>query len=750
MVDSGPRFRPSRSNWRALWARLILTGCALAPYWRFLGFDVLFVTDDIFTSDIWNGELAIRALWGQALARGELPSWTEQLCSGFPLLVVDPLSMAAFAALPLAVALDLVIVVWVLIAAHGTYALARQHGATHAGAVLAGIGYAGSGYFACQLKHLGIISTVAFIPLALYALDRGLTELQSARHMAWLMAFAALVGIQTLANFPQSVYIAALAYGAYALYRVLTFKTPPFGDARSRLLRLVGAGVAVGLGAAAGAVALLPLAELGSISSRAQPATYDWAVELNYWPPNFLTFLWPYIHGDISDATYSVKQTIFWEDYGYVGGLTFVLACYGIFVGRGSASTRFFAGLTVVAYLFVLGKATPFFRVMFTVLPGLSTFRFPTRFLILVELGLCVLAAFGLSHLQRTLVAKAARARARGLSHLLAISVCGLTTLDLLVHQPRQNPIVDADAWLAPPRAVRVLEQSGQVRMFAPLATTFHTIAFSLAKGWSDLRPYYRLRELLQPNSNAYWNVPSAECYTGIAPTWHTETWGAYGGMVSTNVLFDPKARELRTPPPFSTLLRTYGVTHVLSMLPVPALGTPLNEADANAGAAYIHPVAGSARVRVVRGVLLARDNQHARAVLTSPGFDPDSVVVLHDAEPKARAAPPAPPVPGSSARIVRERADELVIRANAPEGGFLVVADTFYPGWTVRVDGAPARIERANLSVRAVALPRGEHEVRFRYRSSALQRGAMISAVSWLVIALAAVVALVRSRRAV
>jgi hypothetical protein len=201
--------------------------------------------------------------------------------------------------------------------------------------------------------------------------------------------------------------------------------------------------------------------------------------------------------------------------------------------------------------------------------------------------------------------------------------------------------------------------------------------------------------------------------------------------------------------PAFPTLLRTYGVTHVLSMLRIPSLGPPLNQARASAGGAYIHPVPGSARVRVVRGSVLARDNQHARGVLSSPGFDPDRMVVLHETEARVRATEPARPVSGSSARIVAERGDELVIRANAPEGGFLVVADTFYPGWTAQVDGAPARIERANLSVRAVALPRGEHEVRFQYRPTALRRGAVISALAWLVIALVAAVALVRSRRA-
>ena len=66
-------------------ARLFLTLGALLPYWRLLTFGVVFVTDDYFASDIFNGELPVRALIGQLIRDGQLPVWTSQLCSGFSL-----------------------------------------------------------------------------------------------------------------------------------------------------------------------------------------------------------------------------------------------------------------------------------------------------------------------------------------------------------------------------------------------------------------------------------------------------------------------------------------------------------------------------------------------------------------------------------------------------------------------------------------------------------------------------------------
>ena len=116
MVDPRDMRHFERAN---VWARLFLTMGALLPYWRLLTFNVVYVTDDYFTSDIFNGEFPGRVLVGQLIRRGELPLWTTQLCSGLPLAgaPMDPLGLLAFALLPPAAALDLFVVVLLLIAA---------------------------------------------------------------------------------------------------------------------------------------------------------------------------------------------------------------------------------------------------------------------------------------------------------------------------------------------------------------------------------------------------------------------------------------------------------------------------------------------------------------------------------------------------------------------------------------------------------------------------------------------------------
>src|SRR6202163_957072 len=157
-------------------ARVFLPLGALLPYWRLLTFGVIYVTDDVFTSDIFDGELPGRVLIGQLIRHGQLPVWTNQLCSGVPLAgaPADPIGLAAFSQLPPAAALDMFVIVLLLVAAHGAYGLARRFGADRPGAVLAGGAFAGSGSIARPLKHLGSVSTGVWWPVGLTLIDRAL------------------------------------------------------------------------------------------------------------------------------------------------------------------------------------------------------------------------------------------------------------------------------------------------------------------------------------------------------------------------------------------------------------------------------------------------------------------------------------------------------------------------------------------------------------------------------------------------
>jgi len=55
---------------------------------------------------------------------------------------------------------------------------------------------------------------------------------------------------------------------------------------------------------------------------------------------------------------------------------------------------------------------------------------------------------------------------------------------------------------------------------------------------------------------------------------------------------------------------------------------------------------------------------------------------------------------------------------------GFVVLADSWFKGWTAHLDGKPVPVHRANYALRAVAAPAGRHELVYRYDPASFRIG--------------------------
>ncbi len=95
---------------------------------------------------------------------------------------------------------------------------------------------------------------------------------------------------------------------------------------------------------------------------------------------------------------------------------------------------------------------------------------------------------------------------------------------------------------------------------------------------------------------------------------------------------------------------------------------------------------------------------------------DGATVWVASADHPGAGSPPVDAPPPQVSPTRESSHGAVLEWRVSFPADGFLVVLDTFYPGWTARVDGAEAPILRANYAFRAIPVAAGEHVVTLRF----------------------------------
>ncbi|MDR3633102.1 MAG: hypothetical protein P4L84_04645 [Isosphaeraceae bacterium] len=98
-------------------------------------------------------------------------------------------------------------------------------------------------------------------------------------------------------------------------------------------------------------------------------------------------------------------------------------------------------------------------------------------------------------------------------------------------------------------------------------------------------------------------------------------------------------------------------------------------------------------------------------------------------------------------AEYILRDSDHVVVRVTTDAPGLLVVADTWMPGWTARLDGEPIPILRGNHAQRVIPLAKaGRHEVTMTYQPPGLFLGVAMTIFSALVWA-AALVVTVRSR---
>jgi hypothetical protein len=95
---------------------------------------------------------------------------------------------------------------------------------------------------------------------------------------------------------------------------------------------------------------------------------------------------------------------------------------------------------------------------------------------------------------------------------------------------------------------------------------------------------------------------------------------------------------------------------------------------------------------------------------------------------------PNAPNDPSVSYQSLRH--GSVAVRVRAPRDGLLYCADSFFSGWSVRVEGQRARIEPANHAFRAVPVPAGDSLVRFSYWPPGLTLGLVVSGIGWLAVA--------------
>lgn len=772
--DSGELPAAPRFAWA--WAALAYVLATFSLAWPVLGGKFLVNP----RSDQYLAGFAFRDFAAQALRAGEgIPHWNPFLFGGMPYVAAMhgdiwyPPTVLLRLLMPTDVAMSWGFIVHLFLCGFLAYLFLRRVGLAFLPALVGGMAYMMSGKVASYVSsgHDGKLFVSSLLPLALLLLHAGIRE---GKRWAW-GALALTIALQVLTPHIQVLQYSLVACGAWGLW--LAFSTDAAGAklpgavAARRLLTALGA---VGLGMVAGAVQFLPVMEYVGFSPRSEGGSmrgWEHAVSYSMPPEELINTLLPEFVGLLEQ--YWGRNGIHFHSE-YIGVVVLVLGglAYGRKAGLGIAKSfvGFWTGVAIVATLWSVGGYTPFYRLVYALVPGTKFFRAPDMMFYVAALAVAVLAAVGTERLLRGLAGRRylyGWAIAGGVVFLLAISG-GLTNLGLSI---AGSEAYDR-AYAAAP-ALRL----GAVRMAFFLAVTL-ALLFATMTGrvparvaggalaallavdlWTVERKYW---EFSEPAATIYGSDPTIEYlkklpqparvlsaqltpeaayhdpflngdvlmghglrqtlgYHGNELKRYQDLYGKEGGgrnIVNPNFLFVTNTQYLLTN---DLDLLLPGMTRVVG---------PVRNAAGTMVALYRFP-GENPFAWVAPAIVKAPDDQVLATVL-NPRFDPTRAA-LFDTSAAVQGVTLAALPPRPTARVTmksanREQGIVLELSEPAAAGSALIVSENYYPGWTATVDGRPATVGRAQYSLLGVPLTAGARTVALRFESAKVNTGFAIT----------------------
>lgn len=786
---------------------LILALLVLLPL---LSFSVLFFSDQtLYRHDLTSIHYPLVIFKARLLGSGQVAFWNPHLLFGFPqladqdVLALHPLNLILLLPLKPHVALSSFAVAHYILAGILGYALGRSLRIGRAGAFITGVTFALGGYLMAQLTNLPIMTGSVWLPLILLLFVKALDTMRP----TYAILCGGAIALQIVVAHPQVVFYSLFvlgAYGAFKLIRLVRDKDIAVPEKRRTALLLLSLMVgALLVGLLLAAVQIAATWELKGLSPRATGLSYYTMTTYSLPPYNLLTFVFANILGNPVFG-YTGEQT-FGELHAYIGVLPLMLTLWAWSRKKRDPHIAFFAILAGGSVLLALGHYTPLYDLLLHV-PGFNFFRAPARWLFIVSFSLSLLAGYGFDALLgsrggpesrrfailwRTLSwanvgisivllaglifgEQASRALTSAGSGLLSeealgralLLVQGLTRLPLI--QVSEDPSTTVSS-LNPALLYVLLSNAGfllihlwnrrRIKAAAFQATMIGLIVVDLLfTGGTTINPVrdasYFERQIesttfLRQNSGLHRVFPpvygdDVENLVDNIPIMYDLY--SVRGHASELVLERYKA-FIEALPKRAALLNLAGVKYVL-----------LEEAPAYPG--FVRVDAGTGPEMHENTTVLPRAFiVHRSEVIPSPeavlerllseDFDPSQTVILEAPSPDLdqQGLPPASDLHG--AQITSYSPHRVVIEADLEADGFLVLSDTYYPGWRAFVDGQEREIYQADYLFRAIFLEQGRHVVEFRYSPPFVRIGLAILLVNLAAFCgLAMYNALLRDRR--
>jgi hypothetical protein len=655
----------------------------------------------------------------------------------------------------------------------GVAKIAQTLGLNRSAQIVAGLAFCLSGYLVARAGFLSINAAAAWLPWIMYY---GMRVALRKKNATWMLGIS--MALQLLTGHAQTTWYSLLLGGIWTVF--WSFKDPVTQSKLKNFWRSLTQFILAGLmGAAISAIQLLPTIEYLLQSQRAGEYGYAEAMTYSFWPWRFLTLVVPNIFGNPAAGNYWGYGN-YWEDAVYIGLLP-------ILIGVGAAvrgilrkpkdedfksplidkSLLIFLGCAVlIGFLLALGINTSLFPFLYEHVPTFNLFQAPTRFSLWAEISLAILAGIGVHQLSpprgrrqywMRLAAAGCFAVLGGsfLGWLLLSNVkttffipigwagfLGLGTALVVLFQPERDQVERRKIWnglLIMLVAIDLLaagwglnpgikstfyekvegwQRGARVFIPADLEYNLKFKKFFRFESFNVDLPWEEMYQDLLPNLPLLQRIEMVNNFDPLVPARYQRWMDEYNKVDGKDL--HPMTRMMK-------------IGYIVS----PAIG-PDQAID-------LAPVESFDEVRLVRSATTALDDEAVLTQILNGTIDFSEKIILTSLNGQISSTCQS----GGRGEIVvvNARPGYVKINSNLAGPSWLIWSQTWYPGWTARIDGGQrVTVERANFLFQAVCVPAGDHTVEFIYRPVLFYLGAGITILS--IVGLLIVVAWKKSRK--
>lgn len=735
-----------------------------------------------------------------------------------------------------------------LLVAAGGYALLRALRAAQLASLVAGVGFAFSGYFLTLISagHRGILSSIPWALFMTAALVRGVGK-ASPLYLC-LAAVCAAFGLNAQADVMGLFILTAAVYGLFCIFTAArASRLAPSAVPARWWGRLAGAVLLAGVVFAATAMPFIQEFRRSILPGREQQITRtgeDPEVFCTNWsmPATEVAEFWaPNVFGRDSgnrELPYwgSLGRSLGWQPDGKQGGpgfrnlrqhtlypgavglcLAFVALAGGVAArGRGRtgppptdeprpSEVAFWGTVLGVSLLLAFGRYTPIYHYFFTFVPLADKLRCPVKLIHVTVMAIYILAGIGLDRWLRAMRNPPDKPSGWRRADVIGLAYCGVVLAALvgasMCVQGNRSALLNHWATLGftePGVGPRLLAGlSGALRhgiiVHAALAAVFAAFVFrrkpasGVKAGWlpglvcacllvlqgldqgTAGRPYLRTGDV----SGWYYNpiaermkaeVPQGRAWWTYTP-WSSSFFFGWNSFFSHGIVFasprdqdalDDDYRAFYGALSKASTERLWQMTSSAFIIAPTEQGLPLVNrppkrhevmgylkldgqrqrwqevtSPAESDFVVLRYLDALPRAQVYFGWQTVTNREQALAGLSTPDFRPDrDLLVTAGPDVPGGRASSRPPV---AAQVSRIGGSYARVDVDAAEDGVLLLTDRYDAGWSVTVDGKPARPLQCDYMLRGVAVPKGRHTVIWTFRPfllSALLSGSVFGGV--------------------